>query len=760
MQQLELSKYYIQKNDNELIFEDIQILTDILKYHSDLYYNKESPIISDFEYDNLFKKLQLLEQRFNIDEKEIFWVWSDVSSSSFSKVKHSRPMISLDNTYNETDLKDFDERIKKILDQKFFDIEYILEFKFDWLWVELIYDNWELIQAITRWNWIEWEDVTLNVKTIKNIPKNIDYKEHLEIRWEVVMPISAFEEYNENAIKLWQKVFSNPRNAASWSLRLLDYSETQKRNLKFFAYDIANMQEYVNNQIYISNSLFKFASSNNKSSSSNSFSWREKENQKCPSTSGEGLGVRTKTYFETIISLKNMWFEISSYFKKAKNINEIINFIENFGDVKNTIDFDIDWLVLKTNDLSLWQDIGFTAHHPRYAIAYKFPAEILTTRILSVEHQVWRTWTITPVANLEPISIWWVIVKRATLHNYDEIKNLKIKVWSNVFIKRAWEVIPKIIWLAEEIPPPSGTPFNKGREKEEDKKDLSLDFSFNIPNSPFFKGGQGGLKEITPPEFCPSCGVTLLKDDDKVRFYCPNHLNCREQVKQKIINSVWKWWLNIDWLWSEQVELFLEKWFINDLSDIFELENKKDLILALPWYKEKSVNNLLNAINNAKNQDIVNFLVALNIFGIWKQSAKELSKIINSWDDLLNFNVSVESLALLKDIWEETAKNIYNYFNNILNKELLNKLSKHINITFKQEVNSWKYFWKKVCITWSFENYSRDDLIKMLENNWWSFVSSVSKNTDFLLAWEKAWSKLQKATELWIKILTLEEFLL
>ena len=705
MQQLELSKYYLQKNDNELIFEDIQILTDLLKYHSDLYYNKESPIISDFEYDNLFKKLQLLEQRFNIDEKEIFWVWSDVSSSSFSKVKHSRPMISLDNTYNETDLKDFDERIKKILDQKDFDIEYILEFKFDWLWVELIYDNWELIQAITRWNWIEWEDVTLNVKTIKNIPKNIDYKEHLEIRWEVVMPISAFEEYNENAIKLWQKVFSNPRNAASWSLRLLDYSETQKRNLKFFAYDIANMQEYVTSPL-----------------------------THLPTERG------IKTYFETIISLKNMWFEISSYFKKAKNINEIINFIENFGDVKNTIDFDIDWLVLKTNDLSLWQDIGFTAHHPRYAIAYKFPAEILTTRILSVEHQVWRTGTITPVANLEPISIWWVIVKRATLHNYDEIKNLKIKVWSNVFIKRAWEVIPKIIWLAEE--------------------------NTSIPN-PFYPQGvsidppkEKGDLEITPPEFCPSCGTTLLKDDDKVRFYCPNHLNCREQVKQKIINSVWKWWLNIDGLWSEQVELFLEKWFINDLSDVFELENKKDLILALPWYKEKSVNNLLNAINNAKNQDIVNFLVALNIFGIWKQSAKELSKIINSWDDLLNFNVSVESLALLKDIWEETAKNIYNYFNNILNKELLNKLSKHINITFKQEVNSWKYFWKKVCITWSFENYSRDDLIKMLENNWWSFVSTVSKNTDFLLAWEKAWSKLQKAIELWIKILTLEEFLL
>ncbi len=701
MNQLELSKHYLNLDINDFVIFDIEKLANLLEYHSDLYYNKEEPIISDFEYDSLFKKLQILEEKFGIKEGQTHKVWSDITQSTFTKVPHSRPMISLDNTYNEEDLRDFDERIKRVLGMNTFigqtqgiaptknnvgvdlvfaqEIPYTIEFKFDWLWVELIYKNWELVQAITRWNWIEWEDVTVNVKTIKNIPKTIAYKEHLEVRWEVVMPLSAFEELNANAIKSWWKVFSNPRNAASGSLRLLDASVTATRNLKFFAYDLANFEE---------------------------FRLKEEKN----------------TYFDVIKDLESFGFEISSYFLKCKNISEVIKNIDNFWDVKSKIDFDIDGLVIKVDDVWLWQDIGFTAHHPRYAIAYKFPAEILTTKILSVEHQVWRTGTITPVANLEPVFIGWVTVKRATLHNYEEIANLWVKVWDNIFIKRAWEVIPKIVGVIKET-----------RNWSE--------------------------IDIITPKVCPSCWTEILKDDDKVRFYCPNHLNCPEQIKQKLIHSVWKQGLNIDWLWSEQVELFLEKWFICDLASIFELESKKDLILALPWYKEKSVQNLLNAIENAKNQKIVNFLVALNIPGIWPQSAKELSKLINRDDEFLCFNFSIEELENLKDVWIETAKNIYNFFNNEKNKDLLKKLLNYIKVEYKEEVIWWKYDWKRMCITWSFEGFSRDELVEKLEQMWWSFVSSVSKNTDFLLAWEKAWSKLEKAKSLWVEVISLEEFL-
>lgn len=680
MNELELSKHYLSLEINDFLIFDIEKLATLLEYHSDLYYNKEQPIISDYEYDQLFKKLQVLEEKFGIKEGQTHKVGSDISESTFAKVKHSRPMISLDNTYNEEDLRDFDERIKRVLALDFsHPIPYVIEFKFDGLWVELIYKNGELVQAITRGNGVEWEDVTVNVKTIKNIPKTIAYKDQLEVRGEVVMPLSVFEELNANALKSGGKVFSNPRNAASGSLRLLDASVTAGRNLKFFAYDLANFEEF-----------------------------RLKEQK--------------TTYFDTIKDLETFGFEISSYFVRCKNISEVIASIENFWDVKATIDFDIDGLVIKEDDLSLWQDIGFTAHHPRFAIAYKFPAEILSTRILSVEHQVGRTGTITPVANLEPIFIGWVIVKRATLHNYDEIKNLWVKVGDNIFIKRAGEVIPKIVGVIAEA-------------------------------------RTGNETDISIPEICPSCGTGLLKDNEKVRWYCPNHLGCPEQIKQKLINSVSKAGLNIDGLGSEQVELFLEKGFIWDVADIFTLQYKKDLLLALPWYKQKSVNNLLWAIENAKNQKIVNFLVSLNIPGIWPQSAKELSKIINSNEELLDFSFSVESLSNLQDIWEETAKNIYNFFAYEGNKILLKKLLEHIKIEFKEEIIGWKYAWKKMCITGSFEGYSRDDLVEILEKNGGSFVGSVSKNTDFLLAGEKAGSKLEKANSLGVTVITLEDFL-
>lgn len=680
MNELELSKYYLELKDDNFSIEDTKKLSELLAYHSDLYYNKETPIISDFEYDLLFKKLEYLEKKFKVWEKQTKKVWSDVVSSSFLKVAHSRPMISLDNTYNEEDLCDFDERVKRnIYSRELEEICYTIEFKFDWLWIELIYEKWELKQAITRWNWIEWEDVTENVKTIKNIPKKIDYKDKLEVRWEIVMPISSFNKLNEKFLNSWEKVFSNPRNAASWSVRLKDSSVTAERNLKFFAYDLANFEEF-----------------------------RTKEN--------------IKTYYEVIIDLKNFWFEISSFFKPCENISKVIQEIDNFWDTRKNIDFDIDGLVIKVNDIWLWQEIGFTAHHPRYAIAYKFPAEILTTKILSVEHSIWRTWTITPVANLEPINISWVTVKRATLHNYDEINNLDVKIGDNIFIKRAWEVIPKVISVIKEM-----------RNWNE--------------------------IEIFPPEFCLCCGTQVLKDEDKVRYYCPNHTWCEAQLKQKLIYAVWKDGLNIDGVWKEQIDLFYNLWFIKKLSDVFELHIKKEEILSLPWYKEKSVNNILSAIENSKHQDIVSFLVSLNIAWIWKAWARELAKIIKDKNDLIYFNHTIEELESLKDFWLETAKNIFEFFSKEENKDEINNLLEYINLTFKEEVLTWKYFWKKVCITWSFEKYSRDQLIEILEKNGWNFVSSVSAKTDFLLAWEKSWSKLKKANELWVEVISLEKFL-
>ena len=701
-----LSQQYLESLISDFTYEDIDLFQRLIAYHSELYYELESPIISDAEYDTLFKKLQELEGIFWVKNKQTIQVWSALKQSTFAKVKHSRPMISLDNTYNSQELRDFDARVKRILAREnviLNDLNYALEYKFDGLWIELIYENWKLIQAITRWDGVEGEDITENIKTIENIPKLISYRERLEVRGEVIMPISSFEWLNEKLKNEWKKVFANPRNAASWSVRLKDNSITSERKLIFFAYDI----------------------------------WELESAEKVIRHSDETTNEFDYTW--TIQALKSLWFHVTDYLPLLKDIDSVITEIENFWDTKKTLDYEIDGLVVKLNDMSLWSKIGFTAHHPRYAISYKFPAEITTSTLLSVEHQVWRTGTLTPVANLEPINLWGVTVRRATLHNYDEIEKLDVKVGDKVFLKRAWEVIPKIISVAVSC----------------SETGLLWDRSQGI---------------ILPPTHCPSCGSEIQKDEDAVRYYCPNTHKCPEQVRQKLIYAVGKQGLNIDGLWSAQVELFYGFRWLLTLADIYRLESRYDEILALPWYKEKSVSNLLKSIEKSKKQPLWRFIVALSIPWVGRQAAKELAKIFHSNDDFLIFPYSKEELESLQDIGIKTAETIYEFFHHPLERERLQDVLQYIEIEFTPSLTSlsmgekesqalwWKYSWKKMCITGSFDAYSRDDLIEKLEALWGEFVSSVSKKTDYLLSWEKAGSKLKKAQELWIEVLSLEDF--
>lgn len=683
---IKTSEKFLSKNIDLFTIDDVLKLSNLVKYHSNLYYNKENPIISDKEYDILLKKLEILEKKYNIKDKQSNKIWAEILESTFKKVKHSRPMISLDNTYNEEELNDFNERVfKNIDDESIKKLEYTLEFKFDGLWVELIYKNWKLIQAITRWNWIEWEDVTMNVMQIANIPKKINYKDYLEVRGEVVMPISSFDNLNKKAKEEWTKVFSNPRNAASWSLRMKDASVTKTRELKFFAYDLANFEDF-----------------------------RKKEN--------------IEKYYEVIKDLEKLNFDISSYFLKLNWIEEVINSINNFWDVKKNIDFEIDWLVLKVNDISLWEQIGWTEHHPKYSISYKFPATIFTTKILSIEHSVWRTGTITPVANLEPVNMWWAIIRRATLHNYEEVENLDVKIGDNVFIKRAWEVIPKIISVVK-------------------------------------TWDRDHLEKIEIPKYCPSCESEVLKDEWKVRYYCSNDFDCPAKNSEKLAFAVGKQGFNIDWFWERQIEIFLKLWIIHNLVDIFKIEEKVEEILELEWFQEKSVNNLVQWVEKAKNIEIATFLTALWISWVGKKTAKTLSKLFENKQDLLSLNISFEDLEELSDIWPEIAKNVIDYFNNDAHTRILKELVDILNIKYYKNkiINSNSIFaWKKMCITWSFEeNWKkivRDDLVKKLEEVWGEFIGSVSKKLDYLLAGEKAGSKLEKAQKLWIEILDLTKF--
>ncbi len=726
---LQRTKILENKNIADFTLDNLIELQEVLQYHSDLYYNQNTSEISDKQYDDLLKKLEQCEKKFskqmkvNNIIKKSDTIWAELVESSFKKVKHSRPMISLGNTYNEEDLRDFDERVAKNVGNaglhSLQETQYVLEFKFDWLWVELIYKKWKLTQAITRGNWVEWEDVTQNIFQIENIPKTIDYKQHLEVRGEVVMPISSFNMLNDEALANDTKVFSNPRNAASGSLRMKDNRVTKKRKLQFFVYDISNFWEFVEQE-------------------------------------------QKETYFDTIKDLEKLWFSISSYFELSENIGEIISKINNFWDIKKEIDFEIDGLVLKVNNIDLWEQIWYTQHHPRYCIAYKFPAEVFTTTILSVEHQVWRTGTITPVANLEPVNMWWAMIKRATLHNYEECEKLRVEVGDSVFIKRAWEVIPKITALAKKSPlltSPQGRGITQKGAAILSPQGGIPSHSLGHTESP--EGHRGTY--ILPPKACPSCGTQVLKDEEKVRFYCPNSEWCFEQRKHKLIYAVGKQGLNIDGFWKAQVEQFLKLELITDLYSIFTLEEKAEEILALEWFQEKSVDNLIKAINEKKKLDITTLLISLAISWVWKATAKELAKLFVSEENLLNFDFSLEDLENLEDIWPEIAQNVVSFFTTQKNKILLEKLVNILNISYYKEKiveNTSNIFYnKKACITWSFENYKRPDLVKMLENIWWKFVSSVSKNTDFLIAWEKAWSKLKKANELWIRVLNVEEFL-
>lgn len=683
---------FLQKDIESFSQSDTKKLWKNIQYHAKLYYEQENPIISDVEYDELFKKLEFLEEKYSLDVKISHKSWSEGKQSSFKKVAHSRPMISLDNTYNAEDLRDFDTRMKRILKSEV-DLPYTIEFKFDGLGIELIYRDGKLRQAITRWNGTQGEDVTENIMQINNIPKVIDRSWIFEVRGEVVMPISSFERLNKQALKEWGKVFSNPRNAASGSLRVLDTNITKHRDLQYFAYDVSNFEAF-----------------------------------------------STGAYHALIETLESLGFAISSYFPKCSGIEEVISAIETIWNIKSEIDFEIDGLVIKLDDIGLWERVGFTQHHPRYAIAYKFPAEIVTTKLESVEHSVGRTGTITPVANLTAVNIGWAIIRRATLHNYDEVQKLWIKQWDIVFLKRAGEVIPKIISVAT----------------------------------------HGEWEYISPPINCPSCWNEICKDEQKVRYYCPNTYWCPAQMREKLAFAVWKQGFNIDWFGEKQAELFHTLWYIKNFWDIFRLKRYREEILALDGFKEKSVNNLLTGIEAVRKSDITTFLKALGIPWVGKKTAKTLSSYLSltlslkereqatwdinlllflSWQERIKGGVMMQELESLPDIWPEVANSVIQFLKE--QEDLVQDLLWELIIVFPQENNKshGKYAWKKICITGSFDWYKREHLVEILEKQSGEFVSSVSAKTDYLLAGEKAGGKLKKAEELWVEVLSLEEFL-
>jgi DNA ligase (NAD+) len=677
----------LRKDLSTFTRDDISQLRGLVEFHRHQYYELDTPLISDEEFDRLYSLLVSLEEKF--DESHVSSPTQKVQNlvdNHFTKASHLHKMMSLDNTYNAEDLREFETRIRRILREEGGDrsLDYIIEYKFDGLGIALRYEDGQLTRALTRGDGQVGEDITLNVMEITNIPHTIPYSWTIEIRGEVVMPRSAFDALNQRRLEIGEKLFANPRNAASGSLRQLDPTVTRERDLLFFAYSCPDLEEI------------------------HKHDKRE-----------EG------TYLSLIEKLGSWGFQTSKkseqgelFFEKKTGVESIIEMIHAMGK-KPVCPFDIDGLVIKINDLHLWQTLGMTSHHPRYAISFKFPAEYARTRIIEIEHSVGRTGTITPVAHVEPVNIMGVTVQHATLHNYDEVAKKDLRIWDQVFIHRAGEVIPEII-------------------------------------APIIEARTGAEQIIVPPTHCPICESPTYKEGEKIALLCSNPA-CPAREMQALEWFVSKHGVDIDGFWPKQIELFLELGWVTDMASIYDLRDHRDELLQIEWYKEKSVDNLLTAIEAKRTLPIDRFIGALGIPWVGKRTAKLLAPLFQNTEDILHFHLSIEILESVKDIWPGTAGTISTYFET--HKHLLERLLARVTIVFPKtiEKTSGVLAGKTFCVTGTF-TLSRDDIHAMVEANGGEVRTAVSGNLDYLIAGENAGSKREKALSLGVKVLNWEEF--
>jgi DNA ligase (NAD+) len=737
---LSLSSDFLNRKNN-LKKIDIHRLREVIRGHNHLYHEVESPIISDTEYDELFHALARLESDYHmLDSDSPTAQLAILATNQFQKVRHIYPMISLDNTYNSEEVREWNVRILRILskpdvhhsekvnlsgewwvatleyegninisentehgsilpqdDGGYQVLNYYIQPKYDGLGLAIIYEDGEFVQAITRGSGVEWEDVTLTAREIVNIPKSIESLKdiwRMEIRGEVMMTRSRFESVNRERLELWDKLFANPRNAASGSLRQLDPLVTRSRELRFFAYAIPQIEQDEN----------------------------------------EGTYYKIKKYHELMDILVSWGFERQDFpFRHVSWIDALVDLLASETEKRREyFDFDIDGMVLKLDDMSLWNDLGRTEHHPRYAIAYKFPAKQVRTRVLSIEHSVGRTGTVTPVANLEAVEVTWVIVRRATLHNYDELQKKWVREGDQVYIMRAGEVIPEIVSVIADV-------------------------------------RDGSEKEIIVPTHCPICQTELLQDEGKVAIYCPN-VHCSAKIQWQLEMFVSKQGMNIDGLGTKQIELFLEKWWITDFASVFELPNYAEQILELEWYKEKSVSNLIESLEKSCHTTLDRVFTAIGIPNVGKKTGKMLAKCIFQWvnttyeSNILDviFAITEEALLEVKDIGPETARSFVEYIEN--NREIVVRLFQKLDIEIPSThpiINSSNHpiSWKSFCVTGSFDNISREAIHELIEKNGGEVRTAVTIKLDYLIVWENAGSKKTKAENLGVKCLTIEEFM-
>lgn len=659
------------------IQQRIQELRSTLEEHNYNYYILSQPVIPDQEFDFLLKELEKLES----ENPEFFDVNSPTQrvgsdlNKEFEQVRHQYPMLSLSNSYSEEELRDFDQKIRKLTSQSF---EYVCELKYDGTSISLRYKNGMLDKAITRGDGTFGDDVTANVRTIKSIPlklKNQGFPDEFEIRGEILLPFSVFDQINEERAEEGEPLFANPRNAASGTLKSQKSSVVAERKLDAYFYYLL------------------------------------------------GENLPSDGHLENLQAAKEWGFKISPDTGKFSTIDEVIGFIRKWNTKRHELPVATDGIVIKVNSLSLQQYLGSTAKSPRWAIAYKYKAEQVSTILQSVSYQVGRTGAITPVANLDPVLLAGTIVKRASLHNADIIKNLDLHLGDTVFVEKGGEIIPKIV---------------------------GVDSSQRHPMA----------QSIIFIKDCPECGTPLIRKEGEAAHYCPNEDQCPPQIKSKIAHFTSRKAMNIDGLGQETIDLLYNEGLIKNIADLYEL--KKEEISKLNRLGDKSAERILKGLDDSLQVPFTRVLFALGIRYIGETVAKILVNRLININNIMN--ATFDELIAIDEVGERIAESLRLHFanpDNILLVERLKEKGLQMQLDpATQSLRSNKLNGLSIIISGTFEKNSRDDLKKMIELNGGKNVSSISKNTNYLLAGDNIGpSKLGKAEKLNIPIISEDDFL-
>ncbi len=675
-------------NTSENPKQRIEYLTESLNQHNYNYYVLDKPSISDFEFDTLLQELVLLENAYPeyvLPNSPTLRVGGEITKN-FQTVEHRYPMLSLGNTYSFEDLKDFDERVKKLVAR---DYSYICELKYDGVAIGLRYENGLLTQAVTRGDGVKGDDVTTNVKTIQTIPlklKGTDFPSDFEIRGEILMSHKSFENLNKSREEDGEEPFANPRNAASGSLKLQDSREVAKRKLDCFLYFLLGDE------------------------------WLE------------------KTHEERLNKAQNMGFNTGHYAQKCATLANVFDFIRLWDNKRKTLPFDIDGIVIKVNEIDLWETLGYTAKSPRWAIAYKFKAERVATKLESVSYQVGRTGSITPVANLTPVKLAGTTVKRASLHNADIIEKLDLHEFDTVFVEKGGEIIPKIVGV-----------------------DTNLRDIFATP-----------IHFITN---CPECQTPLVRSEGEANHYCPNEDHCPPQIKGKLEHFISRKAMNLDSLGEGKIEMLYDKKLVKNSADLFDLTSEKLLGLEktidnedgknkIVSLREKSVENILNALEQAKTVSFERVLYALGIRFVGETVAKKLAKHFKNIQRLSQ--ATQEELLEVDEIGGKIAESVLLYFSKQEHLELIERLvNKGLQFEISEDASVLKstILDGKTFVVSGVFSKPRDEVKALIEQHGGRNTSAISSQTNYLLAGDKMGpEKLKKAEKLGVSIISEEDF--